>query len=238
MASSVIGGDPLKNYAVTVNGITIQGTTKQYSTYYEMVADPNPPKYAIVLDASGDPSVDAGRANYEYTNGVWIKTFEAEAMDREMDHTHANIDALDKFRITEDGTVLCDGEEIVTKSVLDEAIESIHAGDLSENIGRLTNKLKYSFIKHEGTVDLQDQIYIVRGVKFTGRLPDGQTMPEDVAIRLIVDEAAAPLGGALICASTHDTINDVSTFRVNAAMDVMIIYDRAAKNWVTIGTLY
>ena len=237
-SSSVIGGDPLKNYAVSVNGVTIQGTTKQYGTYHEMLADPNPPKFAIVLDASGDPTVDAGRANYEYTNGVWVKVFEAEAMDREIDHSHENIADLAKITSDTSGKPQWSGERMILKSELDTAIESVHADELTENVGRITNKFKYSFIRSEGTVDLKDQTYIVRGVKFTGRLPDGQQMPEDVAIRLIIDTAAAPLGGALMCGSMYDTINGATTYRINAAMDVTIVYDRAAKDWVTIGTIY
>ena len=238
MASSIIGNEPLNSFVVKPNGVTIQGTTKQYSTYYAMLEDPNPPKYAIVLDASGDPTVDSGRANYTYENGKWVKIFESEAMDREMDHTHANVDTLAKFSETADGKPLWNSEPLVLQSKLEEVISSLHVGDLSSVVTRLANKFKYRFVTSEGTIDLQEQTYIVRGVRFTGRLPDGSTMPEDVSIRLIVDADAAPLGGGIMCASQHDTINGANVFRINAAMDVTIIYDRAAKNWMMIGTSY
>jgi hypothetical protein len=85
---------------------------------------------------------------------------------------------------------------------------------------------------------LQEQTYIVMGVQFTGRLPDGDSVPDDVAIRVIVNSDAAPLGGSITCATFLDKINGADVFPINAAMDVTIIYDRAARNWMTIGTTY
>ena len=239
MANSVIGSEPVNKYSVSVHGVTVQGTTKHYNTYNDMLLDPNPPKYAIVLDASDDPTVNVGRANYEYNGTTWVKIFEEEAMDRETDHKHENMTALDRLNCSENNKPLWDNQNMILQSDLDSAIESVNAttGEISTDVSRISGKLKYTFIRTEGLVDLIDQTYIIRGVKMTGRLPNGMDMPEDVCIRLIVDSDAASLGGSLIC-GLDDTVNGESIFRLNAAMDIQLVYDRVERDWVTIGTRY
>lgn len=91
---------------------------------------------AFVLDASADPTVNAGAAEYIYHNDVWVKILEIESMDIAIstipglsdalasksptDHTHTELhthtnkaDVLDLFAVEEGtGTLLFDGSPI------------------------------------------------------------------------------------------------------------------------------
>lgn len=64
-------------------GISVSGHVKEYATYQEMLSDNNPGKFGWVIDASQDPTVDAGAAYYRYDfyTKLWTKIFEQEVMD-------------------------------------------------------------------------------------------------------------------------------------------------------------
>mgnify|MGYP007037201485 CR=1 FL=1 len=87
ISNSIINGDNgdmTSSFSVLPNGITITGVTKKYNTYNEMMSDKNPPDYAYVLDATGDPTVASGGAIYRYTKTGWKKMYEEESMDQDL----------------------------------------------------------------------------------------------------------------------------------------------------------
>jgi hypothetical protein len=49
-----------------------------------MMSDKNPPDYAYVLDATGDPTVASGGAIYRHTKTGWKKMYEEESMDQDL----------------------------------------------------------------------------------------------------------------------------------------------------------
>ena len=81
---SVINSSDSPTLSMTPSGITITGSTKKYNTYADMKADKNPPNYAYVIDASGDPTVGSGGAIYRYTSTGWKKMYEEESMDQDI----------------------------------------------------------------------------------------------------------------------------------------------------------
>ena len=68
-ANSIINLNTEQMFYVTPEGITIQGRTRVYETYQKMIEDKNPSKFAWVLDATGDETVDEGAAFYIYKGG-------------------------------------------------------------------------------------------------------------------------------------------------------------------------
>lgn len=80
-ANSIINLNTEQMFYVTPEGITIQGRTRVYETYQKMIEDKNPSKFAWVLDATGDETVDEGAAFYVYKGGTWQKLYESEAME-------------------------------------------------------------------------------------------------------------------------------------------------------------
>lgn len=80
---STIINKPLKSSAffVSKSGITIIGEVKEYDTIAKRDADPIKPKYAIVKDATGDPTVNSGSATYSHFDNTWTKVYESEIMD-------------------------------------------------------------------------------------------------------------------------------------------------------------
>lgn len=82
-ASTIINEEVERGFYVSPTGITITGRTRQYDTYEQMLKDPNPSKFAWVLDATGDPTVKTGAAFYVHRNNKWQKLYESEAMDNE-----------------------------------------------------------------------------------------------------------------------------------------------------------
>lgn len=248
-ANSTIGGDPIGGSyynssasAVTSStGITVTGRTKTYATYQDMLDDKQPGKYAYVLDASGDASVESGFAYYSFEDGLWKKLFEEEAMDLSVGHTHPNFEVLNNFNIKNKRPTF-GSDYLVTDTDLKNAIHKVtHPDgptDAEIELSRITNKFKYTFVNTESLIVLEDQTYIIRnGVKLTAQLSNGDDMPEDVSIRLIVDEASGERGGSIV-PFIDDTINGESYFSITEAMDVMLIYDRANRDWVVIGTTY
>ena len=130
---TTINEQEASGFSVTPTGITIGGKVKEYATYAAMLAETNPPKYASVVDASGDPTVGSGSAFYKFSNGTWTKVHESESMDISWDtlsgkpnitseeleslvnnsHTHGNIGILNKLSAdAETGNLLFNGEEI------------------------------------------------------------------------------------------------------------------------------
>lgn len=254
-ANSTINGDLHESYysgtasSVTSSmGITVVGRTKTYNTYQDMLDDKQPGRYAYVIDASGDDSVNSGFAYYKYEEGLWQKLFEEESMDLEGGHTHTNMAVLNNIGIK--GRRPTWGYDyLVRQSDLDAAIDKITGVVAPEvpdeeppvsnaELTRLTNKFKYTFVNTTSLITLEDQTYIVRGgVKMTGQLPSGNLVEDDVAIRIIVDEKSAAAGGNIVC-NINDSINGESYFSLDEAMDVTIVYDRVNKDWVVIGTTY
>lgn len=88
-----------------------------------------------VTDATGDPTVTKGAAEYIWDGSKWVKTYEAESLDLVLDwaliqnkpssavgdiddavakrHDHANkADVLDKLSSSDDGKLLFDGKPV------------------------------------------------------------------------------------------------------------------------------
>ena len=230
-------------------GITVVGRTKTYKTYQEMLDDVQPGSYAYVIDASGDPTVDSGFAYYRYEEGVWNKLFEEEMMDTTIGHSHTNMEVLNQFGI-KDRRPTFGTDYLVRQSEMDQAIAKAviwitKPDDADPNeipfitrseFEKVSNKLKYTFITSEDLVTLEERTYIVRDVKLTAQLPDGSLLPDDVAIRVIVNAASAAQGGAIVPVLS-DSINGSSLFNITSAMDVTLVYDKANKDWVVIGTI-
>ena len=248
-ANSTIGGEAIGDsyYNTTASavssstGVTVTGRIKTYATYQDMLDDKQPGKYAYVKDASGDPSVESGFAKYMYEDGIWKKLFEEEAMDLSVGHTHTNMEVLNNFNIRSRRPTF-GSDFLVTETDLKDAIYKVEhpdgPTDAEIELSRITNKLKYTFVNSNSLVIFEDQTYIVRnGVKLSAQLPNGDDMPNDVAIRLIVDESSAAEGGSIV-PFIDDTINGDSFFTISEAMDVMFVYDRANRDWVVIGTTY
>ncbi len=79
--ASIINGGTFSSYYVTPTGVTISGRIKSYDTIADRNNDTNPPEYAIVADATADPTVKTGSAVYVYSNNSWTKVYEVESMD-------------------------------------------------------------------------------------------------------------------------------------------------------------
>ena len=238
-ANSTINGDLNENYYGTsvLNkssiGTTIIGRTKTYNTYQDMLNDKYPGMYAHVLDASGDPSVGSGFAYYRYTEGVWNKIYEEELMDVSTDgHTHANYEVLNMFGISGRRPTF-NGKQLAYRYESNSDDDEIVP---DEQVVNCTKQFRYEFIDENTQVDMEEKTYIIRNSKFIGQLPLGTTMHPYVCYRLIVDEAAAEKGGAIV-PSLGESINNGNVFYLDNAMDVRIIYDSKNKDWVTIGTL-
>lgn len=79
---------------VTPTGVTITGTLKEYTTYANMLADDQVPKFALVVDATGDPTVTSGSAMYvrDVINNQWRKFWEAESVDAIMNGIASSVD--------------------------------------------------------------------------------------------------------------------------------------------------
>lgn len=82
-ATTIINQSSPHMFFVTPEGITVMGRTRVYETYDRMLEDPTPPKFAWVIDATGDTTVSEGAAFYAYKDGRWRKLYESEAMDNE-----------------------------------------------------------------------------------------------------------------------------------------------------------
>lgn len=84
--------NPIKNkgWAVSASGLTITGKVEKYLTYADLLAiTETPPFLAIVVDATGDSTVNTGSALYmskieEDESITWIKLYETELMDRDL----------------------------------------------------------------------------------------------------------------------------------------------------------
>lgn len=259
-ANSTINGDSLGDSyygpsssvsSAASTGTTVIGRTKTYATYEDLLNDKQPGKFAHVIDASGDPSVESGFAYYTYEEGLWKKLFEEESMDNTNGHTHTNMEVLNNIGI-KGRRPTWGSDYLVRQSDLDAAIDRLTGVIKPEDPGeepeeppvsnaelaRLTNKFKYTFVNTTSLITLEDQTYIVRGgVKMTGQLPDGNFVADDVAIRIIIDEESAAAGGNIVC-NINDSINGEGYFPLDEAMDVTIVYDRVNKDWVVIGTTY
>lgn len=81
--STVINNPNMDMYYVTPEGVTVQGRTKVYANHQALKRDTNPGKFAWVLDASADPTVNEGAAFYYRKGKTWQKLYESEAMDNE-----------------------------------------------------------------------------------------------------------------------------------------------------------
>lgn len=262
-ANSTINGDSLYGsyYSGTASsvtsstGITVIGRTKTYNTYQEMLDDKQPGRYAYVIDASGDASVNSGFAYYKYEEGFWQKLFEEESMDLEGGHTHTNMAVINNIGI-KDRRPTFGSDFLVLYSEMERAIakaitmftdpDSMEDGEIpfvmKAAFERIANKFRYTFITEEKpSFVLEDQTYIVRGVNLTAQLPEGSTVPDDIAIRIIVDhkelaEGEVDEGRGFIVPHVNDTINGDDAFRITGAMDVTIVYDKVNKDWLVIGT--
>lgn len=235
-------------------GITVIGRTKTYQTYQDLLNDKQPGKFAYVIDASGDQSVESGFAYYTYENGIWKKLFEEESMDLSVGHTHVNMEVLNMFSM-KDRRPTFGSDYLVRQTELDNAIAKAIAwitnpGEIQPDeapfitrseFNKFANKLKYEFISTEhSSIMLEDKTYIVRGVKLTAQLPNGDTISDDFAVRLIVDDGENIVGprGVVVC-DNADTINndDQGMFIFSGAVDVTIVYDRSNRDWVVFGTV-
>ena len=117
----------------------------------------------------------------------------------------------------------------------------------------LAGKLSYEFISATTVKTLEDKLYVVRNAKLTGTLPAGDNIPANVAIRIVVNEAAANLEGEirLAAGNTTDKLNgvanipaeggepeQVATFPLDGVMDVTFIYDATNHDWLPICTMF
>ncbi len=261
-ANSTINGDLNESYysgtasSVTSSmGITVVGRTKTYNTYQDMLDDKQPGKYAYVIDASADDSVNSGFAYYKYEEGLWQKLFEEESMDLEGGHTHTNMAVINNFGIKSRKPTF-GSDFLVLQSDMERAIAKAitmitNPGEMEQGeipfvmktaFERIANKFKYTFItEQKPAFVLEDQTYIVRGVNLIAQLPIGDTVPDDVAIRVIVDHKTLEDGTeetdrGLIVPHVNDTINGEDAFRITGAMDVTIVYDKVNRDWLVIGT--
>lgn len=84
--AQIINPNKDQSWSVMVPGITVVGVTKEYKTYAEMLADPNPGAFGWVIDATGDTTVTKGGALYAFSEITrsWIKRYESEVMDQDL----------------------------------------------------------------------------------------------------------------------------------------------------------
>ena len=259
-ANSTINADPIYESYYSSNkssssstGITVVGRTKTYNTYEDLLKDRNPGAYAYVKDASGDPSVESGFAYYRYEDGMWMKLFEEESMDLSVGHTHTNMEVLNNFGIKNRRPTF-GSDYLVRQQDLEKAIadamaliadpDNADTGNipfvLKSDFEKVKNKFKYTFITEETPAFvLEDQTYIVRGTRLMGQLPNGADVPEDIAIRIIVDdiELAEDENRGVIVPYIDDSINGENMFYITGAMDVTFVYDKVNKDWLVIGTM-
>jgi hypothetical protein len=203
-----------------------------------MLDDRRPGRFAYVIDASGDDTVNSGFAYYVYENGIWKKLFEQEAMDIEISgHGHTNKEVLDLFSI-QSRRPLFNGKVLAYRTEID-AVER----DLSRIAALAEHPVhrRYEFIdagddKDDAAFVLDEKTYIVRNARLVGQLPLGSDMWETICYRLVIDEASAAKAGVIV-PHEGETINGEDVYHITQAMDVRIIYDPKNKDWVIIGVL-
>lgn len=143
--ASIINPVKNKGWVVSASGLTITGKVKKYFTYEELLdVNEDPPFLALVVDASGDETVNSGSALYmsdidgETGDISWIKLYETELMDRDLGiifKWHAIVD-----------------KPISSVEEIDDAVHKKHRHSNFELLGALSVSMGGELLYHGNTI--------------------------------------------------------------------------------------